>query len=195
MFIDSHSHIYYDVFNDDLIDVINRANNAGVEKIICVGVDLESSEKCIKLAEKYDQIYATVGIHPHEADKVSSLYLKNLDDFCTHPKVIGIGEIGLDYYYNFSEISQQKNIFMDQILLAKEINLPVVIHNRSSDDDLYKIISKSNHSRGVVHCFTSNYAFAKKIITLGYYISFTGIVTFVQELESVVKRVGYLLHW
>ena len=110
MFIDSHSHIYYDTFNNDFIDVINRASNVGVEKIICVGVDLESSEKCIELAAKFSNIYATVGFHPHESKFAKNNYLNVLESMSTHPKVVAIGEIGLDFHYNHSSEKIQKNV-------------------------------------------------------------------------------------
>ena len=112
MFIDSHCHIYYETFNDDIKDVIKRASDSGIKKIICVGVDLDSSESCIDLAEKYNNIYATVGFHPHESKLAQSNYLNILESMASHSKVVAIGEIGLDYHYNHSNDEIQKRIFL-----------------------------------------------------------------------------------
>ena len=108
--IDTHAHIYYDDYADCMDDIIQSAADNGVEKIISIGVDLKSSEKCIKLAEKYESVYATCGIHPHESDKAEKKYLYQLEEFISHPKVVAIGEIGLDYYYNISDPIHQKKI-------------------------------------------------------------------------------------
>ena len=190
MFIDSHSHIYYDVFNDDFIDVINRANNAGVEKIICVGVDLESSEQCINLANKFPNIYATVGFHPHESKLAENNYLNILESMTNEPKVVAIGEIGLDFHYNHSDEKVQKKVFLEQLELAKSINLPTVVHSRNADREIEEIILTVKKSQGVVHCFASDLKQAKKIIELDYYISFTGLITFVDELAAVVGNIS-----
>ena len=123
MFIDSHCHIYYDTFNDDINNVIDRASKAGVEKIICVGVDLESSEKCINLADTFSDIYATVGFHPHESKSAKNNYLNTLESMASHPKVVAIGETGLDFHYNHSNKKIQKKVFLEQLELAKTINL------------------------------------------------------------------------
>ena len=178
-----------DKFNMNIDEIINNAKKNNVNKLISIGVDLNSSLQCVDLADKYDEIYATVGIHPHEADKVDGNYLEKIKDISSHPKVVAIGEIGLDYHYKFSEINKQKEVFSEQINLARELSLPVVIHNRNSDSDLYNILSELNYNQGVIHCFTSNYNFAKKIIDFGLYISFTGIITFSKELENVVENI------
>ena len=108
--IDTHAHIYYDDYSHCMDDLIQSANDNGVDKIISIGVDLKSSEECIKLAEKYDQVYAACGIHPHEADKAESRYLYVLEQFYKHPKVVAVGEIGLDYHYDLSERKTQRKI-------------------------------------------------------------------------------------
>ena len=115
--IDTHAHIYYDDYSHRMDDVIQSANENGVEKIISIGVDLKSSEKCIKLAEKYEAVYATCGIHPHEADKAPRGYLYELEEFYKHPKVLAVGEIGLDYHYDFSERKIQRKIYHEQLEL------------------------------------------------------------------------------
>ena len=190
MFIDSHCHIYYETYNNDIKDVINRAFDSGVEKLICVGVDLKSSEKCIQLAETFENIYATIGYHPHESKLADNNYLNILESMSKHLKVVAIGEIGLDFHYNHSNAETQKKIFIEQLELAKSINLPTVVHSRNADKETIQAISTVNESKGVVHCFASNLEQAKNIIELNYHISFTGLVTFVKELHEVVENIS-----
>ncbi len=187
--IDSHAHLYYDSFHN-LDEVLNRAEEVGVSKIICIGTDLQSSEKCIELAEKYTQLYATVGVHPHDAKLSPVRYLNFLENFLHHPKVVALGEIGLDFHYNHSSQDIQKRVFRQQLELANSLEIPIVVHSRNSDDDLLSCIRETNSTNGVVHCFSSGVDTAKQLIEIGFYISFTGIVTFGnKETESVVKSV------
>lgn len=187
--IDSHCHIYYDTYNEDLPNVIDRANDVGITKLVCVGVDLNSSEKCIELAEKYDNIYATVGFHPHESKLAQDNYLKTLESMANHSKVVAIGEIGLDFHYNHSNSDIQKKVFIEQLELAQSINMPTVVHSRNADFETFSFISNIKNSKGVVHCFASNLEQAIKITKLNYYISFTGLITFADELIDVVKHI------
>ena len=190
MFIDSHCHIYYDTYAKDISDIINRAFDAGVEKLICIGVDIESSKECINLANKFTNIYATIGFHPHESKLAPNNYLNILETMSSDPKVVGIGEIGLDFHYNHSNKEIQQKVFTEQLELAKSLNLPTVIHSRNSDNEIIEIIKKTKSNKGVLHCFASNLNQANKIIELGYYISFTGLITFVSELKSVIKNIS-----
>lgn len=185
--IDTHCHIYYESYKDNINMIVDRAKKNNISHIICVGVDLKSSSKCIELADKYSEIYATVGYHPHESKEASKSYLIELENMLTHKKVVAIGETGLDYYYNHSEKVIQKKIFMEQLELAKSYNVPAIVHNRDADKDLLYCIKKTNSSKGVIHCFASNNEFAKKILSLGYLISFTGLITFANNLSVVVK--------
>ena len=187
--IDTHTHIYYDNYSDRMDDVIQTAANNGVEKIISVGVDLATSEECIKLSEKYPSVYAACGYHPHEAAKAPRGYLYELEEFYTHNKVVAVGEIGLDYHYNFSEPRDQKKVYLEQLEMAHSLDLPVVIHCRQSDDDILAGILQSGHSYGVIHCFASDLDFANSILKTGFCISFTGMITFIKELEEVVREV------
>jgi len=187
--IDTHAHIYYDDYSKRIDDVIRAAANNGVEKIISIGVDLKSSEECMKLAEKYETVYATCGIHPHESEKAPKGYLYELEQFYKHPKVLAVGEIGLDYYYDFSDRKTQRKIYQDQLEMANSLDLPAVVHCRDSDDDILSGIKDSDHSYGVIHCFSSGLDFAKRILETGFYLSFTGMITFVKELEEVVREV------
>tara|TARA_Y100000590_G_scaffold346906_1_gene397346 strand:+ start:2995 stop:3765 length:771 start_codon:yes stop_codon:yes gene_type:complete len=187
--IDTHAHIYYDDYSDSIDTIIQDATSAGIEKIICVGVDLRTSEQCVKLAEQYSIVYATCGYHPHEASKTPKRYLYELEQFYTHPKVIAVGEIGLDYHYNFSEPKKQKKVYQEQLEMANSLALPAIVHCRNSDDDILDGIKNSASTLGVIHCFASTIDFAKKILDTGFIISFTGLITFVEELEQVVKEV------
>ena len=187
--IDTHAHIYYDDYSGRMDDVIRSAKENSVDKIISIGVDLKSSEECIKLAEKYEHVYATCGIHPHEADKAPKGYLYELEQFYEHPKVVAVGEIGLDYHYDFSDRKTQRKIYQEQLEMANSLDLPAVVHCRESDDDILNGIQESGHNSGVIHCFASNLDFAEKILETGFYLSFTGMITFVKKLEEVVREV------
>jgi len=187
--IDTHSHIYYEQYENDLSAVIESANKNNVKKIICVGTDIETSYQSIEIANKYDQVYCTVGCHPHETSKMNNSYIAELEKMCSNPKVVAIGETGLDYYYSHSTPEIQKKCFEEQIELSKKLNIPVVIHNRESDEDLIEILNKYK-PRGVIHCFSGDIDFAEKIIKLNMMISFTGIVTFKNStLDEVIENI------
>lgn len=187
--IDSHCHLNDDRFKDDLEDVIYRSIESGVIGMICIGTDLRTSECAIKIADKYDSVFAACGVHPHDSGKAEKGYLKSLEEFAVHEKVVAIGEMGLDYHYNFSQPEIQKEVFRDQLDLAKSLNLPTVIHNRESDSDLMKILEEAENYQGVVHCFSSGWELAENLINLGLKLSFTGMVTFVKSLELILKNV------
>ena len=187
--IDSHCHINDVQFKEDLDEVISRAIDTGISQMICVGTDIKSSERAIEISNKYSNIFATCGIHPHDSEKADKKYLQILEEFSKQKKVVAIGEMGLDYFYDFSDQKTQKKIFMNQLELANELELPAIIHNRESDNDLYKIIQDSKLKRGVIHCFTSNLNFAEKLLDLGLHISFTGMITFVKSLTEVIENI------
>jgi len=187
-YIDTHCHIYMDRFDGDRDDVIQRAIDNGIERMICIGVDLHSSEKCVNIAEKYPQVFASAGIHPHEAKDVPPLYLQELEVFYQHPKVVAVGEIGLDFHYNFSDIKEQITIYHEQLELAKSVDLPTVVHCRESDAQILNGIIESKNGYGVIHCFASTLTFSQQILDIGFHISFTGLITFVKALEAVVEK-------
>ena len=188
MLIDTHSHIYYDKYNNDFNEVLDRANDSGVKKIICVGTDLESSIKSLEISNKYENVYCAIGYHPHESSKAEEGYLDKIEEMSKEDKVVAIGETGLDYYYNYSDSNTQKKRFIEQIELAISLKLPVIIHNRDSDDDLYNILKKY-HPKGVIHCFSSTTDYAIKILRLGILLSFTGIITFKNStLDDVIEQ-------
>ncbi len=190
MIIDTHSHIYYDKYEKDIDDVINNAVDAGVKKIICVAINLETAEKCYNLTQKFSSVYMTAGIHPHETNKIPENYLKEIEKFLDYKKTVGLGEIGLDYHYNFSNPKVQIKYYIEQLELAKEYQLPTVVHCRESENDIYQGIINTKSNCGVIHCFTGDYDYAKKIIDTGYKISFTGLITFTGETyKEVIKKI------
>ena len=187
MYIDTHAHLYYDDLKNQLGDVVKRAEAAGVTQIICVGTDLPSSETSISIAEKYNAVFATVGVHPHDAKDTPDDYLRQLREMASHSKVVAMGEMGLDYFRDFSPRNVQKEVFQSQLALARELDLPAVIHNRDADEDILKILEEVRYERSVLHCFSSDTEMAGRAVSLGCFLSFTGNVTFGKNhTESVL---------
>ncbi|HTB11955.1 MAG TPA: TatD family hydrolase [Bryobacteraceae bacterium] len=185
MLIDSHCHLDSDQFDQDREEVIQRALDAGVSRMVAIGTgngppDLEAG---IRLADKYESFYATVGVHPHDASK--HFDEAHLRDLTQHPKVIAIGEIGLDYHYDFSPREVQHAVFIRQMQIAQAAKKPIVIHTREAWNDTIQLIR--NHwdpaIGGIMHCFSGNPEQAKQALDLGFYLSFGGIVTFPKALE------------
>tara|TARA_Y100000814_G_C12299714_1_gene391330 strand:+ start:310 stop:1071 length:762 start_codon:yes stop_codon:yes gene_type:complete len=189
--IDTHCHINDEKYKNDIDQIVQRAIDSGVKKMICVGVDLETSEKAILISDKFEEVYATVGYHPHESKDAPQRYIYELEDMAKNPKVVAVGETGLDYHYNISPKSIQKNIFNEQIELSKDLNIPIIMHNRDSDKDLLSIIESSKLDYGVVHCFSSDWGLAEKLLNLNIKLSFTGMVTFINDpIEEVLKKIN-----
>src|SRR6266481_8482794 len=189
MFVDSHAHLDGERFQSDCEQVIARAREAGVRSIVAIGNgDGPAQVDCgIRLAEKYDFIYATLGIHPHEARLADEASYQNMERLAKHPKVIAWGEIGLDYFYDHSPRDVQKEVFTKQMELAAAANLPIVIHCRPSDggddawEDCLGLMREhwaANGLGGILHCFTGNWPQAKSALDMGFMISFAGNVTF-----------------
>lgn len=192
MFIDTHAHLFYPNFNGELEDVISRARDADVDYMIVPGTDLASSAQAIELAAKYDFIYASVGVHPHDSKDWDDSVLKNLEDIASSKKVVAIGETGLDYFYDFSPKDKQIRAFEDQINLAIKLNLPLIIHNREADKDVMEMMRKYNGKvKGQFHCFAGTLQDARELIEMHHYISFTGNITFTKadNLRKVLSRV------
>jgi TatD DNase family protein len=193
MFIDSHCHLFSEEFNDDLEQALARAKENGVDYIIVPATDLETSGKVIELADKYDFIFGSVGVHPHDTKDWNDKNLEELEKLASHKKIVAIGEIGLDYYYDFSPKEKQIEAFRSQIELALKLKMPVIIHNRDADDDMMKIVREYT-PKGLVaqfHCFNSSLEAARELIELRHYISFTGNITFkkAEGLVNIVSRV------
>ena len=196
MIIDTHAHIDMDAFDDDRSEVIQRAKDNGIDYILNVGCDIESSLRSIELAERYDFIYGTAGIHPHDVKKIDYQTYDQLKQLLTHPKIIALGEIGLDFYKNYSPQDQQVEHFRKQVEIACELQKPIIIHCRDANDDTIAILSDyfpkdaSAHS-GIFHCFSGNQELAERALEMGFYISFSGSVTFKKsdELRTVAKTI------
>ena len=192
MIIDTHAHLDFPDFKDDLDDVIKRAGEVGVEYIINVGTSVATSVKSIELAKKYDHIYASVGIHPNSASNVPSDDWSRLEALAVESKVVAIGETGLDYYRDRSKKEDQKRLFLQHMELAVKHNLPVIIHNREASSDCLEIVRKySGRVNGVIHCFAGSRDDAKEFLELGFYISFAGPITFpkAENLREALKAV------
>lgn len=193
MFIDTHAHLFFDNFKDDLEAVIDRAKDAGVDYIIVPATDLKTAREAISLAEKYNQIYATVGVHPHDTKDWNDSIISELESLAKHPKVVAIGEIGLDYYYDFSPKEQQIKAFKSQLSLAVKLNLPAVIHNRDSDDDMMEIIRSfcGTGLKAQFHCFNGSLDDAIEFMRMSHFISFTGNITFKksESLREILKHI------
>lgn len=177
MFVDVHAHLDDEAFDDDREQVLKSIEAAGII-VINAGSDLATSRFSVELAEKHEFIYACVGVHPHEAHKVQKDYIKELEKLAKSPKVLGIGEIGLDYYYDFSDKKIQKKIFLEQLELAKGLELPVVIHDRDAHQDTLDILRRSRPDRGLMHCYSGSLEMAEEFIRLGFYFSFGGVISF-----------------
>lgn len=188
MLVDSHCHLYLDNLKTDLEAVLERSRRAGVERVICVGIDLETSAQCLELAETHSQVFATAGIHPHEAGRAGNGYLARLAEFLDHPRMVAVGEMGLDYYRNYSPREAQKRVFREQLELARDLDKPVVFHNRQADEDLLSCLDTVGHFRGVAHCFSSSAATARAFIDRGLYVSFAGNLTFPKSSLPAVAR-------
>ncbi len=194
MFIDTHTHLFYPNFEGDVDKVIERAIQSGVDYMIIPGTDLATSLQAIELAEKYDNIYAAVGVHPHDSKDWNDSLIEKLEYLAKNKKVIAIGEIGLDYYYDFSPREIQIKAFESQIQLALKLNLPIIVHNREANDDIMNIarIYKDSGLRAQYHCFAGSIADARELVEMHHYISFPGIVTFknAESVRKVLSRVA-----
>ena len=190
MLTDSHAHL---TSLEDPEGAIHRAEENGVKRIISISSDLDSAQSTLAITEKHNNIYATVGVHPHAAKTTSGEIIAEFEKLAKKPEVVAIGETGLDYYYMNSEKEVQINSLIEHIGLARRTLLPLVIHVRDADQDLTEILRTENISErtGVIHCFTGNYETAKSYLDLGFYISFSGIITFKKsdEIREAAKTI------
>ena len=188
MLTDTHCHLYYQDLRNDIPAVLNRAAKLGVNRFICVGTNIQDSKKCLELANAHEKIYATAGVHPHDAKDTPKDYLDQICDLLKFDKMIAAGEMGLDYYRNISEPEIQNRVFREQMELAQSLGKPVIFHNRDADADVLKVLSDFPNVTGVAHCFSSNLETAKAFLDMGYYISFAGNLTFKNShLPEVAK--------
>ena len=178
MLFDTHAHINDSRFDDDREDILNSLKDKNVGAYVEIGTDIESSYKAIELAEKYDFIYAAVGMYPHDTENMTDADLAELKNMCKHEKVVAIGEIGLDYYWDGTPKDVQKHWFKKQLELASELNMPVVIHSRDAMGDTIDILKNTQNCGGIIHCYSGSAESAKILLNLGFYISFAGPLTF-----------------
>jgi len=191
MLIDTHAHLDLAEFDRDRPAVLERAWANGVDYIINIGFDLASSRRSIALAAQQPRIFAAVGVHPHDAAKADNSTWAALPDLATAPKVMAVGEIGLDYYRDLSPRPVQQAAFRRQIRMARELNLPIIVHNRDAHADTLRILKDEKAGEGVLHCFSGSWEIARECLELGFYISIAGPVTFTNapKLQEVAQKV------
>ena len=194
MIIDTHCHLDFKEFNEDFNDVLLNAktNNISGMQTICTKID--EFPKILDIAKKHSNIWCSVGTHPHNAESEKHISQDNIKNLCDNDKVIGIGETGLDYYYENSNKEDQINSFLKHIEVAKITGMPLIIHARDADDDMIEILTKEYNKSpftGVIHCFTSSYKLAEAALSIGFYISFSGIITFknADEIRNSCKKI------
>lgn len=188
MFTETHCHIYKEYYQD-IDEIINNAKNNGITRLINNGCDNKSNEEVIELIQKYDNMYGTLGIHPESVDTYHEDEIKFIERNCSNPKVIAIGEIGLDYHYTKENKKEQKKLLEQQLYLAEKYNLPVIIHSREATEDTINIL-KNFKVRGVIHSFSGSLETAKIYIKMGYLLGINGVITFKNsKLKEVIKEI------
>jgi TatD DNase family protein len=191
--VDTHAHLDFSNFDSDRVAVLQKAADLGLKLIVNVGCDLLSSQKSVSLAAQYPFVYAAVGIHPHDAARAPVDYLSRLEEMARSPKVVALGEMGLDFYRDRSPRPVQRDVFRRQLKLARKINLPVIIHARDAHDEVLRILEEEGlpTAGGVMHCFSGDLELAKKCLELGLYISIAGPVTYSRSntLREVAEAV------
>jgi len=190
MYFDTHAHYCDRRFDDDRDELLCSMQDAGVSLILNAGSSLRSSKQSLELADKYSFIYASVGVHPHDAKSMTEETIGELEELLKHPKAVAVGETGLDYHYDFSPRDTQKKRFREQLELARRLHKPVIIHERESLNDTLNLIREYSDLVGVLHCFSGSWETAKIVLDLGWYLSFTGVITFKnarRALEGIEK--------
>ncbi|PYS38790.1 MAG: TatD family deoxyribonuclease [Acidobacteria bacterium] len=193
MLIDSHAHLDDARFDSDRDAVLQRAWDVGVRKILTIGNGSGPDQMgCgIPIAEAHEWVYTSVGVHPHDAGKVEERHYQQIEQLASHPKVIALGETGLDYYYDHSPRTVQREVFAHQISFANKLDLPVIVHTRDADEDTEAVLKQETPAHGVIHCFTSGDKLADFALSIGFLISFSGIVTFpnAKSLAEIARRI------
>lgn len=182
--IDTHAHYDDEAFDADRFELLDELFQTTVDRIINIGCTLKSSKTAIEFAERYDGMYAAVGIHPEDTDSLPPDYLDRLREMCRNPKVVAVGEIGLDFHREGHDKETQRRCFREQLLLAKEEDLPIVVHSREATKETLELLAEYQ-PRGVVHCFSGSAETAREILKIGMMISFTGVLTFKNAKKAV----------
>ncbi len=185
MLTDTHAHLNFDPFYQDCDPYIDRARESGVGTIIVPGIDIASSEKAILLADRYPEVYAAVGIHPHDCADKPDDYLRILEELARHPKVVAIGEIGMDFFRDYAPADLQMSTFRDQIALASDLDLPMIVHGRQADDAVREALDAGKYFRLQAHCYTGSLSFAQELLDRGALISFTNVITFAADVAAI----------
>ncbi|MCD6551843.1 TatD family hydrolase [Thermotoga sp.] len=192
--VDTHTHLHFRQFNEDRTEIISRFEEDRIDFVVNVGVDLEDSKKSLEITKLSDRILCAVGVHPHEAKNVPENFIEELRKLARSEKVVAIGETGLDFFRNISPPEDQRRVFIEQIGLARSLDLPLIVHVREAYEEAYAILSSEDlpEKKGVIHAFSSNYEWAKKFIDLGFLLGIGGPVTYPknESLREVVKKVG-----
>jgi TatD DNase family protein len=192
--IDTHAHLNSDKLFDNRAELIEEAIKNNVEVIVNIGCDIETSKKVVEIANQFKNIYAVVGFHPHEASKFDNKAREEIQELAKHKKVVALGEIGLDFYYNFSSKEKQIEVFVEQIKLANKLKLPVVIHSRDATNQVLEILENNEKflkNSGIIHCFGESFEIAKRYIDLGFVLGIGGMITFKNsELKNIIKQIG-----
>ncbi|MFI3227875.1 MAG: TatD family hydrolase [Clostridia bacterium] len=191
MIFDTHAHYDDEKFNGDRDEVLHDLKNHGVGLVLNAGCDVQTSIDCVKMAEDYDFCYATVGFHPHSADEFEDKHIDWIKEQAKHEKVVAIGEIGLDYFYDNSPREIQKQVFRTQLAIANELDMPVVIHDRDAHKDCLDIIMENPPKKLIYHCFSGSVEYAEILVKMGYKMSFGGAITFknARVSQEVIKAV------
>lgn len=193
MYFDTHAHLDDEQFRQDQENVIERARASGISYIVNVGYNVASARRTLQLTKKYDFIYGAVGMHPHDAKDLDGERLQELKRIAREPKIVAIGEIGLDYYWNHSPHDVQQRVFRRMIDLAGELKKPIIIHDRDAHEDIFRIIKEEGAAEvgGIFHCYSGSWPMAKEAVALGFYISIAGPVTFhnAKKTVEVVKEI------
>jgi len=194
MLVDSHCHLDFPEFQEDFEAVLARAEEAGVKTMMTICTHVTKFDQVHAIAKAHDNIFCTVGIHPHNADSEPEVTVDQLVQWASDPKVVGFGETGLDYFYEHSPREIQQRQFRTHIEAARKLDLPVIVHTRDAEEDTLAIIEEEYNNapfRGLIHCFSASDAFAQRVVSMGFYISISGIVTFkkAEELREAIKNV------
>jgi TatD DNase family protein len=184
MIFDTHAHYDDKAFDEDRNDVLKKVQAAGVARILNCGASIQGCIKTLELVKKYDFIYGAIGVHPEDAREVST-NINKIGDMLNNNKIQAVGEIGLDYYYEGYDRELQISAFREQMDMARQLNLPVVIHDRDAHEDTLKIIKEFKGDRGVLHCYSGSLEFSREVLKLDYYLGFTGVVTFKNAKKAV----------
>jgi TatD DNase family protein len=189
--IDTHAHLHSAAFDDDRTAVLERATAAGVTRIVEIGYDIPSSRAALALAEQHEQLYAVVGVQPNHAAQLPPDWLDTVRELAQHPRVVAIGEIGLDYYWQEVPQAEQERVFRAQLALARDLRLPVVIHSRDAEADTVRVLNDAARGQpGIMHSFSGDWDYAAACLDVGFLLSFSGPVTFkkAQDLHEVARR-------